>query len=325
MILVKLDVPLVVGSVAYDYIFTINGKIRNELPLTNGKLPDNLQLAFTASDSVILRGGTGGNITYGLGVLGTNPMLVSAAGKDFDEYANALTNIGCYISVKIYNDRDSAHCYQINDVNNEQIILWQANAYEQVFEVKLGKELKNKDFNYPYAIFSPGAASNTPKHLKEFSDLFPSSKVIFDPGQMTMNYKTDSFVETVSNSDILIINDAELAKIRVNHGYDKKMLFELGLEYIVETCGELGSKFHKSNGSLQKIGIVKPERIADPTGAGDSYRSGLIFGLMKGLSIKDAGKYGAAVASFCLESLGGQEYNPSMKEIEERMKRIPDL
>lgn len=319
------DVPIVIGSVAYDYIFPINGIIRKELPLTDGKLPDNLQLAFTASDSVILRGGTGGNITYGLGVLGTNPMLVSAAGKDFNRYENALRKIGCNISVKRYNERDTAHCYQINDANNEQIILWQANAYDHASEVKLEEVLKDFDYNYPYAIFSPGAPSNTPQHISEFNNLYPSSKVIFDPGQMTMAYSTELFIKTVSMSDLIIINDAELAKIRVNHGLDKKELFELGLEIIVETCGENGSIFHNKDGSLQKIGIAKPLKILDPTGAGDSFRSGLIYGLMKNLSIKDAGKFGAALASFCLENIGGQEYSPSIREIEQRMKKIPEF
>ena len=75
----------------------------------------------------------------------------------------------------------------------------------------------------------------------------------------------------------------------------------------------------------KKIGIAQPNTINDPTGAGDSYRAGLIHGLFNGSDMVTAGKYGASMASFCLETMGGQGYLPTMEQIMERMGKVPDL
>jgi adenosine kinase len=86
---------------------------------------------------------------------------------------------------------------------------------------------------------------------------------------------------------------------------------------IIVTLGELGSKVFTPEDEIS-VSAIKPQRVEDPTGAGDSYRGGLICGLIRGKDIEQCARMGSVCASFAVECYGTQEYRFSPEEFNER-------
>jgi len=301
---------LVVGSVAMDILFPIDGDMRNEIPLKNGKLK-NVNMSFLARKSQYYYGGTAANISYGLGLLGANPLMFSAVGADFnDDYKQHLEEFGV-IPKPIIGPKNSetAKCFQISDSIYQQITIFQANFYgDRIDDMSLLETIsKNELKRIKVAIFSPGNNLSTLNNTREFKRLNKNAIIIFDPGMNVTTFTKEDLTECASLSDILISNDVEILRILKVHGLSAKDLLDIGLDYVIETKGEKGSTIHSLK-KILNIPIVKPKKVVETTGAGDAYRAGLISGLVKGKSIKSSCEIGAKVSSKCVESYGGQNY-----------------
>ncbi len=176
---------LVVGSIAFDVIFSIPHDFRQSIPVENGAIR-NFNASFIADEKKEFHGGTAGNIAYWLGKENTPSAIFSAFGKDFWEkgYEKKLKDLGVIIRGNI--GEYSAHAYLISDPLHQQLIIWQPNAYEgnakqSLFDFYTDVELQT----FEYAIFSAGTPLSIQKHISEFREKNTSAKVIFDPGQIT--------------------------------------------------------------------------------------------------------------------------------------------
>jgi adenosine kinase len=143
---------------------------------------------------------------------------------------------------------------------------------------------------------------------------------IFDPGQSLPVLDAKNLVEAIDGCRILISNDYELDMIMNKTGLSRESLIKKATTIIV-TLGERGSQILTLAGEIN-IPAVKPKRVDDPTGAGDSYRGGLITGLVRGMDIEQSAKMGSVCASFAVECYGTQEYTFSPEEFDERFNRI---
>ena len=306
---------LCIGSVAFDFVMDIFPSLREELPLKDGKIQA-LNLALVSpKNPQIRRGGTAGNISFGIGYLGSEAILFSAVGKDFqDEYEGILAKNGVESKVKVYNDELTAHAYLITAPNKEQIIIWQPNSASHMEEISL-HDIENGFNDVTVAIFSPGTALSTLKHLKELKLINNNIKTIFDPGQMVNTYSTEQFIEALSLSDIVILNDAEVLKARSRGLKKESMLTDYPHLLLIETCGGEGTNYMLPDGSKWHVGVVPISNIVDPTGAGDLFRSGLIHAYLQGFSWVEAGKYGAAIASACISVTGAQNFTETTKRV----------
>jgi adenosine kinase len=139
---------------------------------------------------------------------------------------------------------------------------------------------------------------------------------IFDPGQSLPMLAPRDLVRAVEGCRILIANDYELDLIQSKTGLDKESLVDRAGAVIV-TLGGLGSRV-LTRGCEVGIPPAKPKTVKDPTGAGDSYRGGLISGLVQGLAIEQCARLGSVCASFAVECYGTQEYRFSHEEFNER-------
>ena len=140
---------------------------------------------------------------------------------------------------------------------------------------------------------------------------------IFDPGQSLPMLSAKDLVQAIEGCRILISNDYEMDLILNKTGLNQESLLNLARTIIV-TRGELGSRVFTPEGELD-IPAIKPAKVLDPTGAGDSYRGGLIAGLARGLSLEQAARMGSVCASFCLECHGTQDYRFGLQEFNERL------
>ena len=141
---------------------------------------------------------------------------------------------------------------------------------------------------------------------------------IFDPGQSLPMLQSEDLAQAIDGCRILISNDYELDLIMNKTGLRKEALLERTRTIIV-TLGELGSQISTPNGEIS-IPAVKAKIVRDPTGAGDSYRGGVISGLVRGKDIEESARMGSVCASFAVECYGTQEYTFSPEEFNERLK-----
>ncbi len=300
---------LVVGSIGIDMIFSVLNSIKDSIHIKNGILQKQ-NLMFTANDKKEYFGGTGGNISYGLGLLGAKPLLLSLAGKDFTvNYEKHLKNIGVDLRVYVNKFGFTATFYGITDAIGEQIGIWQPNSYGKIDSLNLTKNISKDELkNISFAIFSPGTPKSILKHLKEFKKYCgKDANAIFDPGQVSVYFKKEDLKKCLDLADLLIANETEFSLIQKILGANLKQYLILKKKNYIETKGANGSEVYW-DGEKIHVGIVKPKKIAEPTGAGDAYRAGLLYGLSKKLPIKDACLLGAKMASKSLEYHGCQEY-----------------
>ncbi|KKW10231.1 MAG: PfkB domain protein [Parcubacteria group bacterium GW2011_GWA2_49_9] len=316
--------PLVVGSIAFDLIFPIHGKIQDEILVEkNGKL-GRQNLMFTAKTKESFFGGTGGNISYGLGLLGKKPMLFSLAGKDFrGEFETHLTESGVDSRVAVDEKGWTATFYGMSDELGQQIGVYQPNAYEKVHTLPLSKTISPKDFkDIGAAIFSAGTGMSILRHMKEVREKCGKDvTIIFDPGQViSIFYDKKLLEETLALADIFIGNEVECKQLQTILGYTHEKLLAKGLSAVIETLGEKGSILYEHDVLARKHGrafvlketFVQPVKaggVVEATGAGDAYRAGMIAKLLEGKNLKEACTFGAKVASRSVAYRGGQTYS----------------
>lgn len=302
---------LVSGSIVIDSLFDITSNIKDHINMKNGILGTQ-NFMFTATEKEEYWGGTGGNIAYGLAILGEKPILFSAVGKDFSpHFKNHLKEVGAELRVYEDEKRFTATFYALSDSEKQQIGIFQPGAYGKHIEsIPLSKTLSPKDFSdIKIAIFSPGTAKSILSNMEEFKKRNSDAKIIFDPGQALMASFTKPILEkALSLSDILIANEVEMNQIKNKFGITFEHIFKLGIHSVIETLGENGSVLHTAN-KRTKISTVKAKKVLDPTGAGDAFRAGLIHGMMQDLSLDEAMKIGAKMGAECVAYQGGQTYS----------------
>jgi adenosine kinase len=145
-------------------------------------------------------------------------------------------------------------------------------------------------------------------------------RYIFDPGQSLPIWTGDGLKECIDGADILIANDYEMGLITNTTGLEMAALGKLA-KSIITTKGEEGSVITTGSASVN-IPVVKPNQVLDPTGAGDSYRGGLIKGLIEGKELAEAALMGSVCASFAVEVLGTQEYSFTTAEFQQRLSTV---
>lgn len=306
---------LVVGSIVYDIIFAIHGNIKNELMVKNGEV-QRVNLMFTAKEKQRYFGGTGGNIAYGIGMLGGDVYLHGVVGDDFlQDYKSHLSENNVKLRVKVVNDKFTSTFYGISDEEYQQIGIFQPNVYyDFINNIKLSETLSTQDFNnIEYAIFSPGTGTSTRNHILELrKELGSKVKIIFDPSQvLSILFDKETIRECLSLADIFIGNETEISQLNSIFGYSIRDVLEIGVQNVIETKGAEGSIVYSKDGD-RKIGSVKPQRIVETTGAGDAFRAGLLYGLSKGKDIYESCSIGAQMGAKCVEEYGGQMYKMSL-------------
>jgi adenosine kinase len=277
-----------------EEILIVGSVVRDIVRLSNGEKKE-------------FYGGTGGNIAYGLGMLGLAPSLFSVVGRDFKPgYSKHLVKHG--VGLKVYIDKKdkTAVFYIGKDQEGIHSESWEPNVFNKIEKLSLNKKFSTKDFQeIRIAIFSPGTPKSTEKHMTEFHQKKKNAMVIFDPGQMIERYTKKQMAKCIKLSDVLILNEFEFAEAEKILKKDPLKLLQNKI--LIKTLGNKGSVIY-ANGEIIFVKMVKPKKIVNALGAGDAYRAGLIFGLLNNMAIEKACFFGAKMASKNIEFLGCQEY-----------------
>jgi adenosine kinase len=260
-------------------------------------------------------GGTAGNIAYALTLMGEKPIISAAIGHDYHRYLDWLTKNGIPTeNIKIIEDEFTACAYITTDLADNQITGFNPGAMKYSSSMDFDK-LNPAD---TIVIVSPGNLEdmvNYPRACKA-----RGIDYIFDPGQSLPVLDADDLVDAIDGCRILISNDYELDLIMSKTGLKKDDLLKRA-RVIIVTLGEQGSRVSTTVGEIS-IPVVKPKKVEDPTGAGDSYRGGLISGLVRGMDIEQCARIGSVCASFAVECYGTQDYTFSPEEFKERLNGL---
>ncbi|HME44080.1 MAG TPA: carbohydrate kinase family protein [Syntrophorhabdales bacterium] len=300
---------IVSGSLAYDRIMDFPGHFAEHI------LPEKihvLNVCFQVNGVKEKFGGTAGNIAYALTLMGEKPAIAATIGYDYHRYLEWLKKNGITTeNIKIIEDECTAGAYITTDQADNQITGFNPGAMKYSSCLDFDK-LNPRDTTL---IISPGNLEdmiNYPRACKA-----RGIDYIFDPGQSLPMLDAKDLVQAIDGCRILISNDYELDLIMSKTGLGKDRLLRLA-EAIIVTLGELGSKVSTLDSEIQ-IPAVKPRKVKDPTGAGDSYRGGLISGLVSGREIEQCARMGSVCASFAVECYGTQEYRFSLDDFNERL------
>jgi adenosine kinase len=301
---------IVSGSLAYDRIMDFPGHFSDHI------LPDKihvLNICFQVNTMKEKFGGTAGNIAYALTLMGEKPVISAAIGRDYQRYYEGLAKNGISTeAIRIIDDDFTASAYITTDQADNQITGFHPGAMKYTSELDFDK-LDPKD---TILIISPGNLDdmvNYPRACKAMGIGY-----IFDPGQALPMLGAQDLIQAIDGCRILITNDYELELIMSKTALDKKALLSHA-GAVITTLGEKGSQLSTQEGEVH-IPAAKARKVVDPTGAGDSFRGGLISGLVQGRDIEQSARMGSVCASFSVECYGTQEYRFSTDEFNERLR-----
>jgi adenosine kinase len=300
---------IVSGSMAYDRIMDFPGKFSDHI------LPDKihvLNVCFQVNGMKENFGGTAGNIAYALTLMGEKPLICATIGHDYQRYFKWLAKNGISTkNIKIIADEFTAGAYITTDRSDNQITGFNPGAMKYQSTLDFGK----LDPKNTIVIVSPGNFEdmiNYPRTCKE-----RGIDYILDPGQSLPMWDKKDLIQAIEGCRILIVNDYELSMIISKTGLDKKTLLTM-TGTIITTLGESGSQVSTLEREIA-VPAFKVKKVVDPTGAGDSYRGGLLSGMARGMDIKQCAWMGSVCSSFSVESYGTQEYSFTPEEFDARL------
>ena len=287
------------GSLAYDRIMDFPGKFADHI------LPDKihiLNVCFMVNGLTEKFGGTAGNIAYSLALLEEQPLILATAGKDFTRYQDWLGRNNLPLQgIRIIPEEFTAGAYITTDQSDNQITGFNPGAmkYRSLFSFD---DLKPEK---AIAIVAPGNLED----MLIFCQTYKEKNIpyIFDPGQSIPMWSGERLVEMLTGANITISNDYELEMIIKKTGLSKAEIIDRS-NVLITTLGENGSLIQNRQEERQ-VPAAPAGRVADPTGAGDGYRAGLIKGLILGKGLVGAAQLGAVCASYVVECYGTQEHS----------------
>ena len=300
------------GSIAFDYILSFKGKFGDHI------LPDKthmINLSFLVDSLQKRRGGVAGNYAYNLSLLGHPSAILATAGGDAVSYRDwlAAKGIDCR-GLRILEDEISATGFTTTDLDDNQITGYYGGAMNRAGILGL----KDTVSSPAAVIVGPNAPDAMFRLVRECRE--SGVRWVFDPAHQLPHMQREDLEEGCRGAWILIGNDYELELIQQRTGRDTRGLLEMA-SMIVTTLGREGSRIDTAEASVT-IAAAPATREADPTGAGDAYRAGLVSGLLKSLSLEEAGRCGSLAATYAIEQVGTIEHSYTRAQFAARYREV---
>lgn len=288
---------LVCGSISYDTIMVFQDQFKNHI------LPKDIEILNLAFHVPELRreyGGCAANICYNMSLLGSNGLPVATVGDDFENYKNWFikNNINQHY-IKIIEGQCTPQDYITTDIDNNQIAAFHPGALDSSHKNIL------KDFeNVSMGIISPDGIEGMKLHAKQFYKA--NIPFLFDPGQVTPLLTATQLTAFIKKANWAVFNAYEwevfYEKTKLSHDHVRELL-----DVHIVTEGSKGAIIYLKEQTL-KIPVAKVSHDADPTGCGDAFRSGIVFGLLNNLDWNTTGEVASLMGAYSYESKGSQNH-----------------
>ena len=301
---------LVCGSLAYDTIMVFRDQFKRHI------LPEQihiLNVAFLVPEMRREFGGTAGNIAYNLKLLGEEPLIMATAGHDFRPYAERLARLGLSPRhVRLVDTEFTAQAFITTDLDDNQITAFHPGAMSHAHLNRIADAQGAK-----LGIVSPDGRQGMIEHARDFAAA--SIPYIFDPGQGLPMFSGPELLELIDGAAGLAVNDYEARVVEQKTGLALAELAQR-VECLVVTRGADGSTLF-TEGREEHVNAVRPDALVDPTGCGDAYRAGLLYGRARGWPWLRAARLASVMGALKIAHRGGQNHAPSRAEIAERLRQ----
>lgn len=295
---------LICGSLAFDSIMVFQDHFKNHI------LPEKihiLNVSFLVPEMRREYGGCAGNIAYNLKLLGGDPLIMATCGGDFAPYADRLDKLGI-VQTHIHPVPGyfTAQAFITTDLSDNQITAFHPGAMNQSHLNRVTDAT-----GVTLGIVSPDGRDGMLQHAEQFHAA--NIPFIFDPGQGMPMFNGKELTHFVELADYVTLNDYEAELLQTRTG---KSLDELAgrVRALIVTRGEQGSSIY-ADGSVIEIPCAKPAAIVDPTGCGDAYRAGLLYGIEKGMDWATTGRLASLMGALKIAQQGAQNHQHSRAEI----------
>ncbi len=301
---------LVTGSMAYDTIMVFPDRFRNHL------LADQLHILNVCFLTPQMRrefGGTAGNIAYNLKLLGGDPLLMATVGDDIEPYLSRLDGLGiAHAHLKRIGGEFTAQAFITTDLDDNQITAFHPGAMNHAHENRITPALGAK-----LATVSPDGKEGMQQHARQCAE--HGIPFVFDPGQGLPMFSGEELNEFIRLADYVAVNDYEGKLLEDKTG---RKLEDIAREVkaLIVTLGGKGSQIF-AGGKRHEIPQVAAEAVVDPTGCGDAYRAGLLYGIARGWDWENTGRLGSLLGAIKIAHRGPQNHKPSRDEIVDRYKK----
>ena len=289
---------LICGSMAYDTIMVFHDHFKNHI------LPDKvhmLNVAFLVPEMRREFGGCAGNIAYNLKAIGGEPMIMATVGDDFGVYRGRLESLNIsQAHIRHIPNSFTAQAFITTDLDDNQITAFHPGAMSQSQLNRVDDAQK-----VSLGIIAPDGRDGMLQHAQQFRDAH--IPFIFDPGQGLPMFNGDELLQFVELADYVTVNDYEAEMLQERTKLSLEQL-AAKVQALVVTRGGEGSQIF-AGGKLIEIPCVKAEQIVDPTGCGDAYRAGLLYGIQNGLDWLQTGRLASLLGSVKIASRGGQNHH----------------
>ena len=289
---------LICGSMAYDTIMVFNDHFKNHI------LPDKvhmLNVAFLVPEMRREFGGCAGNIAYNLKAIGGEPLIMATVGDDFGVYRARLESLNILQShIRHVPQSFTAQAFITTDLDDNQITAFHPGAMSQSQLNRVDDAQK-----VSLGIIAPDGRDGMLQHAQQFRDAH--IPFIFDPGQGLPMFNGDELLQFVELADYVTVNDYEAEMLQERTKLSLEQL-AAKVQALVVTRGGEGSQIF-AGGKLIEIPCVKAQQIVDPTGCGDAYRAGLLYGIQNGLDWLQTGRLASLLGSVKIASRGGQNHH----------------
>jgi adenosine kinase len=300
---------LVTGSIAYDTIMVFPDRFRNHL------LADQLHILNVCFLTPQMRreyGGTAGNIAYNLKLLGEEPLVMASVGEDIQPYLARFA--GLRIGTDLFKripGQFTAQAFITTDLDDNQITAFHPGAMNHSHENHVTRAL-----GAGLATIAPDGKEGMLQHARECAAA--GIPFVFDPGQGLPMFSGPELDEFVRLAKYVAVNDYEGKMLEQKTGRSLEDI-ATRVKALIYTQGSKGSLIY-AGGQRHEIPCVEAEAVVDPTGCGDAYRAGLLYGLAHGWDWPSTGRLGSLLGAIKIGYRGAQNHAPSQAELESRFR-----
>jgi adenosine kinase len=301
---------LVTGSIAYDTIMVFPDRFRNHL------LADQLHIlnvCFLTPEMRREYGGTAGNIAYNLKLLGEDALVMATVGEDIQPYLQRFEALGIDTALlRRIPGQFTAQAFITTDLDDNQITAFHPGAMNYSHENSVTRAL-----GAGLAIVAPDGKDGMLRHARECAGA--GVPFLFDPGQGLPMFSGEEIREFLRLADYVAVNDYEGKMLEEKTGLKLEALAR-EVKALVYTLGAKGSVI-LSAGERHEIASVPAQAVVDPTGCGDAYRAGLLYGIAQGWDWPSTGRLGSVMGAVKIAHRGAQNHRAARDEVESRFRK----
>ena len=306
---------MVSGSVAFDSIMVFEGHFKDHI------LPDRVQMlsvSFLTPRMKKVHGGCAANIAYNIAGLGGKALILATVGSDGDDYVARLAGLGIDTrAIQRIEDAFTPQCFITTDLADNQITAFHPGAMSFAHQVSARAAAAHSGAQRHIGIVGPNGKDAMVQHAREFADC--GIPFVFDPGQGMPMFDGEELRSFIAQASAVTVNDYESGMLTDRTGWSEDEIASR-VEALIVTKGAEGSVLY-TDGATHAIPAAKATVAVDPTGCGDAYRGGLLWGLARGWSWPQAARLGSVLGSIKVEQEGPQSHALDVAAIQARAKR----